>query len=264
MWQPAALSTAVAPEPALPQAMDLSLPAAIPVFSGRCGSWRLSLARVPYTAEGLARVYDRAADGWAQGLRRLGVPQAYDRLLAGLALEAPGQPLRVLDCGVGTGALSLSVARQCAGPFTLDGVDLSCGMLDRADQALAAKGIQAHLRQADLQALPYADNAFDLVMAGHVVEHLADPRAALAEMRRVLRPGGTLLVCVTRRSLAGALIQLAWRTHGVTPTQAAAWLHGLALVDARVHPLPGPLCQYLSLACIGQKPTANTAATALQ
>lgn len=51
-------------------------------------------------------------------------------------------------------------------------------------------------RQADLTALPFADAAFDLVLSSHVLEHIPDDRAAIAELARILRPGGEALIAV--------------------------------------------------------------------
>ena len=85
------------------------------------------------------------------------------------------------------------------------------------------------MTQADVARQPYADGHFDIVAAAHVIEHLPDPRAALAEMTRVLRPGGTMLLVVTRRSIAGLAIQLKWRVHLATPEVGADWLDDCGL-----------------------------------
>lgn len=116
-------------------------------------------------------------------------------------------------------------------------------------------GIAATLRQGDICRLPYDDAAFDLVLTGHVLEHLADPRPALAEMVRVLTPGGRLVACLTRRSALGAYVHLKWRTHRVTPAEAEGWLGASGLRDVRCLPVDAhALSRQLSLACIGRKP----------
>jgi demethylmenaquinone methyltransferase/2-methoxy-6-polyprenyl-1,4-benzoquinol methylase len=98
-------------------------------------------------------------------------------------------------------------------------------------------GLRPHLQQADVLSLPYDDQSFNVVMAAHVLEHLSDPQRALAEMVRVLRPGGMVFVCVTRPSLFGALVQLLWRSWAITEHQGVAWLHGLQLVDVGYQPV---------------------------
>ncbi len=203
--------------------------------------------------------YDRAAPGWAGTLDRLGVPAAYEHLLSRVVGEEraaeTATPLRVLDCGVGTGALASAFARVSSAPFTLDAVDLSAQMLERAGRNLRAAGVESSLRRADVRELPYADGVFDLVLTGHVLEHLGDPRRALHEMARVLKPGGLLVACLTRRSLLGAWVQLRWRTHRVTPAQAEGWLRASGLEDGRCVSLEEHgFFHRLSVACAGRKP----------
>ena len=232
---------------------------AIPVFSRWFGSWRLSLQRRPLDAGQLTRRYDRAAPGWHRTLDRLGVPDAYETLLRGvLAEDAAGlaaADLRVLDCGIGTGALSCALARVRPAPFRLDAIDISPRMLERAGVRLRDAGLDAALRQGDVRDMPYEPGAFDLVMTGHVLEHLADPGPALGEMLRVLKPGGLLIACLTRRSPLGAWVQLKWRTHRVTPAQSESWLRQSGLEDVRCRPFRRrALSRQLSVACIGKKP----------
>jgi len=233
--------------------------AAIPVAARWIGSWRFSLQRRAMSVRELECSYDRAAPGWAGTLDRLGVPAAYERLLCRVVGEElaaeKATPLRVLDCGVGTGALAKAFARVSPAPFSLDAVDLSAQMLERAGRNLRAAGVESSLRRADVRELPYADGVFDLVLTGHVLEHLGDPRRALHEMTRVLKPGGLLVACLTRRSPLGAWVQLRWRTHRVTPAQAEGWLRASGLEDARCVSLEDHgFFRRLSVACAGRKP----------
>ena len=231
----------------------------IPVFARWFGSWQISLNRRALDGPQLRSAYDRAAPQWAGTLDRLGVPRAYEALLREVFAAGESEPVGpdawVLDAGVGTGALSLALARVARCPFRLNAVDISPEMLARAGDALKAAGLAVSLRRADVRALPFADDTFDMVLAGHVLEHLPDPPAALAEMARVLKPGGLLIACLTRRSMLGAYIQLKWRTHRVSGREAARWLAGAGLTHIGSHRAEGhALSRQLSLACVGRKP----------
>ncbi len=111
------------------------------------------------------------------------------------------------------------------------GIDTSSEMLRTAEEVTQRAGMAISLKQASVLAIPYADASFDMVMAAHVLEHLPQPDRALKEMVRVLRPGGRLFICMTRRSLFGMLIQMRWRTWAVTEPQGIAWLRGCRLSD---------------------------------
>lgn len=98
---------------------------------------------------------------------------------------------RVLDVGCGSGPLSAALRTKGA---TVSGFDASPAMVRLARQRL---GPQTDLRVADLgRPLPFADNAFDDVIASLVLHYLKDWAVPLAELRRVLRPGGRLIVSV--------------------------------------------------------------------
>jgi len=107
------------------------------------------------------------------------------------ALGPDPSRLRILDVGCATGRLLVRLA--AAGAADLHGTDLAPGILEVARAKLA--GLDAELQVADAEdALPWPDAAFDAVTLTGVLHHFFRPRDALAEMRRVLRPGGRLLI----------------------------------------------------------------------
>ncbi len=230
----------------------------IPVFARWFGSWQLSVQRLAFSSPELTRLYDRAAPGWGRTLDRLGYPGAYEtllrRVLSEEALEVTGARPRVLDCGVGTGALSSALARVLPTPFKLDAIDISPRMLERASRSLRDTDLEVTLRHGDVRELPYCNGVFDLAMTAHVLEHLVDPSVALNEMVRVLKPGGLLIACLTRRSALGMIVHLKWRTHWVTPAQAESWLLESGLENAHCLSFDDrAFCQRLSVGCVGRK-----------
>ena len=99
--------------------------------------------------------------------------------------------LAVLDAGCGSGPLSQALRAKGA---VVSGFDLSPAMVELARERL---GEDADLRVADLGApLPYPDDRFDLVVASLSLHYVQDWASALAELRRVLKPGGRLTVSI--------------------------------------------------------------------
>ena len=106
-----------------------------------------------------------------------------------LAGDVAGQ--RILDVGCGSGPISAALRDRGA---TVAGFDSSAKMVELARKRL---GPDADLRIANLgQPLPYPDGAFDVVIAALVLHYLRDWTAPLAELRRILKPGGRLIVAV--------------------------------------------------------------------
>ena len=98
--------------------------------------------------------------------------------------------MRLLDAGCGPGSITLDLARVVA-PGEAVGIDIQPSQVERA-RAFAAQRGATNLRfeVADIYQLPFPDRSFDAVFAHGVLMHLRQPVRALAELRRVLRPGG--------------------------------------------------------------------------
>jgi SAM-dependent methyltransferase len=97
----------------------------------------------------------------------------------------------VLDVGCGTGEIIVRLAEKFP-HASLIGVDLEEGHLARAAARCGAFGTRVRFEQGDALALPFADSAFDLVVCRHLLQAVPDAGRVIAEIRRVLRPGGRL------------------------------------------------------------------------
>ena len=108
-------------------------------------------------------------------------------LAAGLACGAR----RVLDVGCGAGHTALAFAASGAEVVALD---LTPEMLDQGRRLASARGASVSFREGDVADLPFPDASFDLVTSRFSAHHYTRPGAALAEVARVLAPGGSLLL----------------------------------------------------------------------
>lgn len=136
--------------------------------------------RVHRVYEILARVYDDCFD-WALGPGR-------KRAVGRLPIR-PGQ--RVLEVGVGTGLSLPHYPPDCH----VTGVDISESMLGQARERVAVLGrSDIDLRLMDARELTYPEATFDHVLAPYVISVVPEPRKVMAEMLRVCKPGGTIVV----------------------------------------------------------------------
>lgn len=102
--------------------------------------------------------------------------------------------LRVLDVGCGPGTITLDLAARVA-PGAVVGIDADAGVVAEAERSRQAAGItNVAFATGDVYGLDHDDDAFDVVHAHQLLQHLADPVRALRELRRVLRSGGVLAV----------------------------------------------------------------------
>lgn len=134
-----------------------------------------------------------------------GLPAAYDRV--GTVLSFGQDPRwrrfmvsrvpaneggRALDVATGTGAVAIHLARRFAGPIV--GLDQSLPMIRRGTERVASAGLSGRIRfvLAMGERLPFPDETFDVVTFSYLLRYVDRPAQALAELVRVLRPGGTM------------------------------------------------------------------------
>jgi SAM-dependent methyltransferase len=103
---------------------------------------------------------------------------------------------RLLEIGVGAGTDHLQWARAGAECF---GVDLTDAAIDITRERLACYGLHSTLRRVDAEILPFPDASFDVVYSWGVIHHSERPEAIVAEVHRVLRPGGVFVGMVYAR-----------------------------------------------------------------
>jgi ubiquinone/menaquinone biosynthesis C-methylase UbiE len=109
---------------------------------------------------------------------------------------APQSGERILEIGPGTGLFSVPVAQRLAPGGTLDVFDVQQAMLDHTLAVAAAHNVSNNIAatRGDARRLPYPEDTFDAAFMMTVLGEIGDQEAALGELRRVLRPGGRLVI----------------------------------------------------------------------
>ncbi len=115
---------------------------------------------------------------------------------------------RLLDVGSGAGQLARHLVKYADPEAVLTCTDLSPEMLRRARRRL--RDDRVRYLAADLSQLPLADESFDCVTCGYVLEHLPDVRQGLSELFRVMMPGAQMLLLTTEDSFSGAMTSRMW------------------------------------------------------
>ncbi|MCG8448713.1 MAG: class I SAM-dependent methyltransferase [Pirellulales bacterium] len=114
----------------------------------------------------------------------------------------------ILDVGSGAGQIAKHLLKYADPQASVTCTDLSQQMLRRARHRM--KRGYADFVAADLTRLPFADSSFDCITCGYVLEHLNNPLPGLAEMARVLRKGGRMLLLTTEDNFGGAWTSRFW------------------------------------------------------
>jgi ArsR family transcriptional regulator len=177
--------------------------------------------------------FDRYGRQWDDLARTLlPVPDYREKLLALIPRGAT-----VLEIGIGTGGL---LAELAARGGKVIGVDHSPAMLEEARNRLARDGIDSvALRLGEMAHLPLPDASVDCVVANMVLHHAADPLAVLAEIRRVLLPGGLLVLAdLVRHEREVARERLADQWLGFDEAELAGWLKKGGFMSVVIERIP--------------------------
>jgi demethylmenaquinone methyltransferase/2-methoxy-6-polyprenyl-1,4-benzoquinol methylase len=147
-------------------------------------------------ARRVREVFDSVADKYdlMNDLMSAGVHRLWKRYTLGQTGLRPGQA--ALDVAGGTGDLAAGMSRQVGESGLVVLSDINAAMLNVGRSRLLDRGLMRNVRYslANAECLPFADESFDCVTIGFGLRNVTDKPAALASMRRVLKPGGRLLV----------------------------------------------------------------------
>jgi demethylmenaquinone methyltransferase/2-methoxy-6-polyprenyl-1,4-benzoquinol methylase len=145
-------------------------------------------------AQRVGRVFDSVAERYdlMNDLMSLGLHRAWKAFAIGVARPRPGE--RILDIAAGSGDLAKAFARRVGPDGAVWLTDINRRMLERGRDRLLDAGVMAPAVQCDGEKLPFAGESFDCVSVAFGLRNMTHKDAALAEMRRVLRPGGRLVV----------------------------------------------------------------------
>jgi demethylmenaquinone methyltransferase/2-methoxy-6-polyprenyl-1,4-benzoquinol methylase len=223
--------------------------------------------RVPEDAKRarVAEVFDRVAPRYdlMNDLMSLGLHRLWKAFAVAVARVRPGE--RVLDVASGSGDLARALARRAAPGGEVWVTDINLRMLERGRDRLFDAGLRLPAVQCDAERLPFADGYFDCVTVAFGLRNMTRKEAALAEMTRVLRPGGRLLVLEFSHVWPALARAYDWYSFRVLP-----WLGERVAGDGqayrylaesiRMHPPQAELCAMLERAGLAEVECLNLSA----
>jgi demethylmenaquinone methyltransferase/2-methoxy-6-polyprenyl-1,4-benzoquinol methylase len=125
----------------------------------------------------------------------VGWQEAGEKKLVKQSGVLPGD--HVLDCATGTGDLAIEFAKAVGDRGKVIGTDFCKEMLDFAPGKAQKAGVVVDFSLADATQLPFEDNGFDVVSIAYGIRNVNNPKTAIAEMRRVCKPGGRVMILET-------------------------------------------------------------------
>ena len=216
-------------------------------------------------AETVKRVFDSVAERYdvMNDLMSLGLHRAWKAIAIAVARPRPGE--RVLDIATGSGDLALALSRKVSPGGEVWITDINRRMLERGRDRLLDRGLAVPAVQCDAERLPFPAAYFDCVTVGFGLRNMTRKDAALAEMARVLKPGGRLVVLEFSRVWKPLERAYDWYSFKVLP-----WLGDKVAGDAdayrylaesiRLHPDQAALAEMLRAAGLSEVEVFNLAA----
>jgi demethylmenaquinone methyltransferase/2-methoxy-6-polyprenyl-1,4-benzoquinol methylase len=211
------------------------------------------------------RVFDSVAERYdvMNDLMSLGLHRAWKAFALAIARPRPGE--RVLDVASGSGDLAVSLSRRTEPGGEVWISDINRRMLERGRDRLLDAGIALPAVQCDAEHLPFQSGTFDCVTVGFGLRNMTNKDAALAEMTRVLKPGGRLVVLEFSKVWKPLERAYGWYSFKVLP-----WLGDKVVGDAdayrylaesiRQHPDQATLAGMMRAAGLSQVEVFNLAA----
>jgi len=166
--------------------------------------------RVRGVFDSVAGKYDVMNDLMSAGMHRL-----WKRFAVDLIPIRPGQ--RVLDLAGGTGDMARLYAAKVGASGVVVHTDINHAMLSEGRDKLIDRGLALPTVQCNAEALPFADRAFDIVSIAFGLRNVTRKEHALAQMRRVLRPGGAALILEFSRVAAPLAPAYDWYSFNILP-----------------------------------------------
>lgn len=158
----------------------------------------------------VAAKYDVMNDLMSMGLHRI-----WKAYTIGISGVRPGH--HVLDLAGGTGDLARAFAKRVGDTGLVVHTDINHAMLARGRERLLDEGVVLPTTLCDAEHLPFANNSFDIVTVAFGLRNMTHKDAALAEMQRVLKPGGKLLVLEFSKVIAPLQKPYDWYSFNVLP-----------------------------------------------
>ena len=214
--------------------------------------------RVRGVFDSVAKKYDVMND-----LMSLGLHRAWKAYTVAVANVRPGQ--KVLDIAGGTGDLARAFAKPAGAAGMVVLTDINEAMLSQGRDRLIDAGVVLPTMLCDAEALPFATGSFDLVSVAFGLRNMTHKERALAEMARVLKPGGRLLVLEFSKVAKPLARAYDWYSFNVLP-KVGQWVAGdgesyrYLAESIRVHPDQAELKAMMKTAGFGHVDVHNLSA----